>query len=192
MFSDPWLERWLPLVAKRGSTFPVLEIGCGYGDDTSTLAEAGFDVVAFDLSAACVAATKLRVPRARVMQRDARAPLPVGDGEVGAVIASLSLHYFPWRETLSIVDGIRNALGEAGVLLCRLNSTEDRNFGAGTGVELENNYFEYEGQTKRFFDRETVAELFGPGWRVLSMEHMNTGKYFRQKSLWEVVAQKAA
>ncbi|MDR6890667.1 MULTISPECIES: class I SAM-dependent methyltransferase [Variovorax] len=192
MFSDPWLDRWLALIAERSASSPVLEIGCGYGDDTSTLAEAGFDVVSFDLSAACVAATKLRVPRARVMRRDARAPLPVGDGAVGAVIASLSLHYFPWQETLAIVDGIQKALGENGVLLCRLNSTEDRNFGAGHGVELETNYFEFEGQTKRFFDRETAADLFGPAWRVISLEHMTTGKYFRQKSLWEVIAQKAA
>ena len=192
MFSDPWLDRWLPLITERSSSCPVLEIGCGYGDDTSTLVQAGFDVVGFDLSAACVAATKLRVPRAQVMQRDARAQLPVADGKVGAVIASLSLHYFPWQETLTIVDGIRNALREKGVLLCRLNSTKDRNFGAGHGVELESNYFEFEGQTKRFFDRDAVAGLFGPEWRVISMQHMTTVKYFRQKSLWEVIAQKIA
>jgi trans-aconitate methyltransferase len=140
IFSDPWLERWLPLIAERSSSLPVLEIGCGWGDDTSTLVGAGFDVVGFDLSAACVAATKLRSPKARITQRDLRAPLPVGDGEAGAVVASLSLHYFPWRETLAIVDGIRQALAERGVLLCRLNSTEDLNFGAGRGVALEQNY----------------------------------------------------
>ena len=180
MLPDPWLDRWLSLLIERSGSAPVLEVGCGFGDDTVTLAKAGLDVSAFDLSAACATAARLRAPKARIMQRDVRA----------AVIASLSLHYFPWRETLEIFERIRAVLRVKGVLLCRLNSTQDWNFGAGRGLEREKNFYEQGGQTKRFFDDAAVDELFGAGWQMLSVEHMTTTKYLRQKNLWEVVVEK--
>ena len=130
MLHDPWLGRWLPLIDKAASGRPVLEIGCGTGDDTSTLVTAGFTVVAFDISAASVATTRVRVPEAQLSCQDVRAPLPLGDGEAGAVVASLTLHYFPWSETLELVRRVRRTLAPGGIFLCRLNSTEDRHFGA--------------------------------------------------------------
>ena len=192
MLPDPWLDRWLSLLIERSGSAPVLEVGCGFGDDTVTLARAGLDVSAFDLSAACATAARLRAPKARIMQRDVRAPLPIEKGSAGAVIASLSLHYFPWRETLEIFERIRAVLRVKGVLLSRLNSTQDWKFGAcrGLGLGLEKNFYEQGGQTKRFFDDAAVDELFGAGWQMLSVEHMTTTKYLRQKNLWEVVVEK--
>ena len=67
---DRWLDRWLPLIAERAGDAPVLEIGCGHGDDTAVLAAAGLRVVAFDLSALSVAAARLRVPSARIERQD--------------------------------------------------------------------------------------------------------------------------
>ena len=93
--SDPWLHPWLPAISARSTTSPVLEIGCGHGDDTAVLADAGLRVIAFDLSRAAVAAARLRVPSAQIECRDIRAPFPPQASELGAVIASLSLHYFP-------------------------------------------------------------------------------------------------
>ena len=76
VFADPWLERWLPQVLERAGNDPVLEIGCGYGDDTAVLARAGLSVVAFDLSPACVAAARARVPSVVIDCRDVRDPFP--------------------------------------------------------------------------------------------------------------------
>jgi len=50
--------------------------------------------------------------------------------ELGAVVASLSLHYFSWEEALAITQGVRDVLRPGGMLLCRLNSTENQNLGA--------------------------------------------------------------
>ncbi|MGB7195564.1 MAG: class I SAM-dependent methyltransferase, partial [Collimonas pratensis] len=72
MFPDPWLDRWLSLIKTRSGDRPVLEIGCGYGDDTSILANVGLQVIGFDLSAEAVAATRSRVPSAHVEQGDVR------------------------------------------------------------------------------------------------------------------------
>ena len=71
-FPDPWLERWLPLVKQRAGAAPVLEIGCGAGDDTVTLLGAGLRVVGFDLSPEAVAAARERAPEARLSVQDAR------------------------------------------------------------------------------------------------------------------------
>lgn len=192
MLHDPWLTRWLPVLKETSNTGPVLEIGCGTGADTSTLAAAGLQVVAFDISSASVAATRLRVPAAKVFCQDVRDPFPVEPGEVAAVVASLSLHYFTWAETLVLAHRIKSVLPAGGLFLCRLNSTEDKNFGAAGHPTIEPNYYLVEGQPKRFFDELAVTALFANGWKILSQEHQTTTKYIQTKALWEVVAQRNA
>ncbi len=190
MAADLWLERWLPLLAECAEERPVLEIGCGSGEDTATLAHAGLRVVAFDYSAEAVAEARSRVPAARIECMDTRGPFPSGIDTFGAVVASLSLHYFPWQQTCTIVSRIRNALDSKGVLLCRLNSTEDENFGASGHPQIEPNYYRVDGKTKRFFDEKSIFELFSEGWRCLSAEHFISHKYAMPKALWEVVLEK--
>ncbi|WP_424626017.1 class I SAM-dependent methyltransferase [Achromobacter marplatensis] len=191
MFPDPWLDRWLPLILERAGNAPVLEVGCGHGDDTVTLARAGLAVTAFDLSPANVAIAAARAPTARIEQRDVRAPLPETPTPFGAVIASLSLHYFPWSETTAIVDRILECLRPAGLLLCRLNATDDHQFGAGSGTQIDENFYVVNNQPKRFFDKQAIERLFAQGWLQLSLEPRTTRKYFKQKALWEVVLEKA-
>ena len=187
MLHDPWLDRWLPLIAERSRGEAILEIGCGSGADTATLTAAGCRVVAFDLSPDSVAQARARVPSATISCRDVRDPFPLA--HCGVVIASLSLHYFAWEETQRIFERLRGVLDEGGVLLCRLNSTADRNFGACGHPEIEANYYRVDGQPKRFFDRAAIDALLADAWRVLSCEHFTTRKYVRSKALWEVVAQ---
>ncbi len=190
MLPDPWLKRWLPLLAARSHGIPVLEIGCGHGDDTASLAGAGLRVVAFDLSAVSVRIAKARVPSAHIQRRDIREPFPPDGCELGAVIASLSLHYFTWNDTVDIAHRIRAVLRPGGLLLCRLNSTEDRHFGAVGYEQIEPHYFMVKGEPKRFFDEKSARALFALGWKVLSIEHIVTRKYVTAKSLWEVVVER--
>lgn len=180
----------MPLIQQRAGEHPVLEIGCGYGDDTATLAAAGLPVIGFDLSRAAVAVARTRVPSARLERRDIRDPLPGTGGNYGVVLASLSLHYFPWQETVRIVARIRDALCPGGILFCRLNSTEDKHFGALGGIELEPGLYEVDGHPKRFFDRQDVQALFADGWSILSIDHAVTGKYFKPKAAWELVVER--
>jgi SAM-dependent methyltransferase len=169
----------------------VLEIGCGYGDDTVILTNAGLSVVGLDLSRNAVEATRRRVPSVSITCRDIRDPLPAEAADVGVALASLSLHYFTWEETLIIVDRVRLALRPGGALLCRLNSTDDRNFGADSSEEIEPGYVLVNGQPKRFFDEDTVRRLFDDGWNLVSLQHMTTEKYEKPKTAWEVVLERA-
>ncbi|HSI53534.1 MAG TPA: class I SAM-dependent methyltransferase, partial [Ramlibacter sp.] len=163
-----------------------------HGDDTATLAHAGLRVVAFDLSAADVDAARMRVPSAVIECRDVRDPFPVQANQLGVVVASLSLHYFGWAETVALAQRIHDVLRPGGVLLCRLNSSEDRNFGASGHPQVEPGYFLVDGKPKRFFDEAAVRTLFATGWRILSLEHLTTLKYVKPKALWEVVLERDA
>lgn len=191
MTSDPWLRRWLPLVAERAGGLPVLELGCGYGDDTATLLAAGHRVIAIDLSADSIAHAQATAPAAEYHCRDMRAPLPPHDATgLGVAVASLSLHYFPWSETTATVDRIRTALRPRGILLCRLNSTSDHHYGASGHPQIGENFYLVDGQPKRFFDRKSVDELFAKGWRMLAAEELVIHRYAQPKTVWEAVVER--
>jgi SAM-dependent methyltransferase len=192
MHSDPWLEPWLPLVAERVGTRPILELGCGSGLDTSTLEGCGHRVVAIDLSSESIAKARTRVPSGEFYCQDLRAPFPSSASRVNVVIASLSLHYFPWDETLALVRKIFDVLAPAGLLFCRLNSTNDHHFGASGHPEIEANYYLVDGEPKRFFSKAGVQELFATGWHLLHVEERVVHRYAKPKTVWEVVLEKAA
>ncbi|OVE47874.1 class I SAM-dependent methyltransferase [Chromobacterium violaceum] len=187
---DPWLERWLPLLREAGRQGPVLEIGCGEGEDSQALAEVGVRLIAFDLSADAVAAASARAPGARFVCQDVRQAFPLGGERAGAVVASLSLHYFPWDETVEIVERIRDCLPPGGKLLCRLNATDDHHHGASGHPEIAPDFYLVDGEPKRFFDERSARALFANGWRILSLEHRVSGKYALPKALWEAALEK--
>jgi SAM-dependent methyltransferase len=186
--SDPWLDRWLPLIGERAVGLPILELGCGGGRDSEVLAAVGHRVIGVDLSNAAIAAARERVPSADFHCQDIRAPWPVE--RAGVVLASLSLHYFPWDETVALVERIRQTLLPHGLLLCRLNSTNDHHHGASGHPAIGANYYLVDGRPKRFFDRAAVDRLFAAGWRVLSQEEGVIARYDHPKSVWETVLER--
>jgi SAM-dependent methyltransferase len=190
MRADPWLERWLPLIGERSAGHPVLELGCGTGRDTATLVRAGQRVVALDLSLASIALAKLRAPGAKFHRRDLRQPFPIGEAGTGVVIASLSLHYFPWPETVDLVERIRRRLRPNGILLCRLNSTKDRHFGAVGHERIAENFYRVRGAPKRFFDPESIDKLFAGGWNILGVQESVIDRYLQPKTAWEIVLER--
>lgn len=185
-----WLERWLPLIRQCATDHRVLELGCGSGRDTELLARAGFRVVAVDVSTEAVEKARLRVPAAEFHCQDVRAEFPPTARGVGAVFASLSLHYFAWAETVALVRRIHDTLGPAGVLLCRLNSTDDHSFGASGFPQIERNFYLVDGQPKRFFDRSDVERLFEQDWHLVSIEPKAIDRYERPKHVWELALRK--
>ena len=190
--ADPWLQNWLPLLHDRAVASLILELGCGIGKDTAILIEAGFRVVAVDLSPRAVECARHAAPQAEFHIGDIRAPFPVTAGEVGVIIASLSLHYFAWDETLALVERIRTTLRPSGALLCRLNSTKDHNYGATGYPRIEDNFYLVQGEPKRFFDQTSIAAVFATGWRKLSIAERVIERYSHPKVIWEVIVERDA
>jgi SAM-dependent methyltransferase len=180
---DCWLASWIPLIRERANGVPVLELGCGQGHDTLMMTSAGLKVIAIDSSSAMLERARCKAPLARFYDRDLRCDFPVQ--RAGVVVASLSLHYFGWNETMEIVGRIKQVLVPGGVLLCRLNSTRDVNFGAKGHREIERNYYMVHGQTKRFFDQGDVQRLFSD-WEPLSLVEKVTHRFGMPKTAWEI------
>jgi len=191
---DAWLERWLGAMRAAPCGSKVLELGCDSGRDTAYLARNGFEVVATDVATEALDACTRAVPQARFVKHDLREPMPFRDAEYGVVLASLCLHYFGWTQTEAMVAEIRRCLAPEGLLLCRLNSTRDVNFGAQGHEMIEPDYFAVPqrfGGRKRFFDTRSVDKLFGAGWEKLSKEELTIDRYEMPKVVWEVVLKRA-
>lgn len=188
---DAWLERWRNLLeASRDA--PVLDLGCGAGEDARSLSRWGFEVVAADFSEKALELTGRRVPEAETRLVDLTRGLPFPDAHFGAIVASLSLHYFPWPKTVEVLEDIRRCLVPGGHLLARLNSTNDARYAAARKEEIEPNYYLVNGSPKRLFDLEDVYALFSPNWAIGDMGERTTSRYGDKKTLWEIVARKPA
>jgi SAM-dependent methyltransferase len=190
MNHDPWLEPWASALTAAAAGAPVLEIGCGAGRDTAELGALGLEVFAFDLSPEEAAKAASAAPGATVSVQSVLDPFPLEGTGIGVVVASLSLHYFPWRQTVEIVQRIRSTLRPGGLLLARFNSSEDVNFGALGHPQIEPGLYMVNGQPKRFFSEADVVALFAKGWRQRSRRHGVSLKYGQPKALWEVVVER--
>jgi Methyltransferase domain len=137
-----------------------------------------------DLSASAIAQARLAVPQAQFYAMDIKQPSPLV--HAGVVVSSLVLHYFTWPDTEALVERIRNTLTPHGLLLCRLNSTNDHHYGASGHPKIEDNYYLVDGEPKRFFDRASVDRQFAKGWRVLSIAEHVIDRYTHPKATWEV------
>lgn len=191
MPTDLWLEKWIGLMTSHTLNPAILELGCGSGRDTAFLAQHGFTrLTVTDLSAEFLANCQRNVPAAQAIRHDLRQPLPFADGSFDVVIASLCLHYFDWKTTQAIMQEIGRCLVDDGLLLCRVNSTKDVNFGAVGHPEIEPHFYAVDGRTKRFFSEEDVAALFNPGWTRLATEEKEIDRYELRKVVWEIAAKK--
>jgi SAM-dependent methyltransferase len=187
--ADIWLEPLLPEILARVGDKPLLEVGCGDGIDTAILTNAGIRVIAIDQSEAALVEARVRAPVAEFHCQDMKAPFPIGSGGASIVVASLSLHYFRWDETVELAGRLRDTLVPGGLLLCRLNSINDRNYGSMGHPQIERNYYLVSGRPKRFFSHDDVANLFASGWRVRTLVEEVIHRYGMPKVVWQVVAE---
>jgi SAM-dependent methyltransferase len=185
---DLWLDKHAGML-EASRDRPILDLGCGLGNDSLCLTERGFQVVSCDISESAVAAVKKHVPDARCMAFDMLEGLPFEDDSFSVVIADLCLHYFSWDDTARTVRDIRRVLINGGVLLCRVNSMNDINYGAGQGEVLEENFYNVNGQTKRFFDHKQLGALFS-GWEKLYLREDRLDRFGLPKMLWEIAVRK--
>jgi len=184
---DLWLQDFDSVL--QSCRTPIVDLGCGSGSDTKYLIERGKAVIACDYSARASENIRKNFPEVHdALCFDMTGGLPFADGFTDILIADLSLHYFTERVTKAILAEIRRVLTPRGVMLFRLNSHKDVNFGAGQGAEVEKNYFRTEdGRYKRFFDREDICRIFDD-WEILRLSEGQTGRFGPTKELWVAMA----
>lgn len=177
---DDWLDRFDSIIANCKS--PVLDLGCGSGNDTLYFIEKGKKVIACDQSMNAINNIQKNFPEvveARCFNMlDGFA---FADDSFGIVCADLCLHYFTETDTRMILNEIHRILIPGGHVFVRVNSVKDVNHGAGQGIEVEHHlYRTKDGMLKRFFDEEDVRRLFA-GFDILFCEEQKMLRYSAEK-----------
>jgi SAM-dependent methyltransferase len=186
---DDWLdscEREL-----QSCVTPIIDLGCGAGNNTKYLLEKGKEVIPCDFAEKAVTNIKRRFPQVKQVKCfDMTNDLPFPDNFTDLVIADLSLHYFSEEITYNILAEIKRVLKPNGFLCFRVNSVNDKNHGAGQGKEITKHLYETEdGRQKRFFDKNDI-ETFWQAWDLIFYQEENMHRYELNKVLWRCLAQK--
>lgn len=166
---DDWLDKFEDIILNCNT--PVLDLGCGSGNDTLYLINKNKKVISCDLSSSAIENIKKNFPEIY----DARCfnmldGMPFSDDSFELIIADLSLHYFKELDTIKILKEIRRILVTGGHLIFRVNSINDVNHGAGRGKIIEHHLYETsDGRLKRFFDEEDLKFFF----KDFNIEYLN-------------------
>ena len=187
MKSDPWLEKWMDLLREKSAGGLLLELGCGSGWDTAELVSAGVNVIAADIARHKLPECAQAAPGVGILQLNLADPLPFSNHSMAVIIASLSLHYFSWENTMLIETELRRCIQSGGILLARFNSTHDFHHGAASTEEIEPGFYQVGVRTKRFFDEASVKK-FLHGWQIQFLEENVIQRYRNRKYVWEAMA----
>lgn len=186
---DDWLESFDEMIMNCKK--PILDLGCGSGNDTKYLIEKGKEVISCDQSQNAINNIKKNFPEVKdAVCFNMLDGMPFEDDSFEVIIADLCLHYFDEADTKAIVSEIRRILVPGGHLIFRVNSFKDVAHGAGQGPEVEKHVFEMEGkEIKRFFDEADIRHFFGDfEFEFLNEEIMT--RYQKSKPLFKVCAKK--
>jgi SAM-dependent methyltransferase len=183
---DDWISAYIDRLPHGA---PILEIGSGEGFISEVLHGHGYDVLATDVVAMPLDQLKERAPDIDTMVLDFENPLPFSSEAFAAVVADLCLHYFDSRTTTRILSEIARVLQGDGIILARVNSSDDIHYGAGLGRQVEPGFYEYKGHFKRFFDRRMILDFFAE-WNVVEIRPSLLVHWEKPKSVFEVMARR--
>jgi SAM-dependent methyltransferase len=166
---------------------PIIDLGCGNGNNARYLSQRGKEVIACDYTQKALDLIKENMPEvAKTLCFDMRDDFPFDDNFTSLIVADLSLHYFTEVDTIRIVNEIKRILRPNGILLMRLNSVNDINYGSRDGIELSKNYrrTEWDGD-KRYFDEADIDRFFKEFDFIYKNEERMTERYEKgAKVLW--------
>lgn len=181
---DDWLDKYQNYL-DESKNIPIIDLGCGFGNDTLYLTERGYPVISCDYSIEALNRLKSFIEKPDIRLFNILDGLPFDDNTARVLIADLSIHYFSWEDTNEIINNISRVLSRDGYFLCRVNSDKDINYGAGQGIKVEDNFYNVDGKLKRFFDREQIIKLF-KNWEIINISEYEMNRYQEPKIIWEI------
>jgi SAM-dependent methyltransferase len=184
-----WLKRWQhDLRSLDGAA--ILELGCGFGDDTKVMSGWHRIIVSADKNFERVKRSYETAAAVSFLVLDHANPLPFKTATFSCVLASLSLHYFSWARTNEILSEIDRVTQENACIIGRVNSTKDKNYGAKNYPVIEPGLYDVEGRTKRFFTEEDVQRMLRSSWQISFLKEQTIDRYYKPKVVWEFSARK--
>lgn len=186
---DDWLERFVSIIDK--CTCPILDIGCGGGNDTLFFLDRGREVIPCDQSLNAIRNINNNFPEIS----DARCfnfldGFDFPDKSFEIICADLCLHYFRNEDTEYILGELNRILKKDGHMFVRVNSVKDVLHGAGQGEEVEHHVYKMEdGTIKRFFDRADIDIIFSD-FDIIFCEEQTMDRYSSKKIVYTVCLRK--
>ena len=186
---DDWLDKFSDIIDNCST--PVVDLGCGSGNDTLYLINKGKKVISCDQSSNAIENIKKNFPEIYDTKCfNMLDGMPFKDDSFDVIIADLCLHYFREVDTIKIINEIYRILTEKGCLIFRINSINDVNHGAGEGNEIEHHLYETnDKRLKRFFDEEDIKYFF----KDFDIEYLNEEimtRYKLEKKLYRCLVRK--
>lgn len=127
--THPYLQDWLDKFNPQENKGSALTIGCGLGDDAETLARAGYNVTAFDVSPTAIAWCKQRFPNSLVDYQvaDLFALNSAWQGAFDFVFECRTIQALPLNLRSQTIEAIASTVAPGGTLLAisQLRHTED-------------------------------------------------------------------
>jgi SAM-dependent methyltransferase len=148
---DDWLDKYKEYLVSCNE--PIIDLGCGLGNNTLYLLERNYRVISCDLSEVALSRLQSFIPTAETRQFDMRVGLPFDDSSVKIVIADLSLHYFSDEDTFKVLEELNRVLEVGGLLICRVNSIKNL-------VDSTSYYLYSGGLLRRYFDEVQIDYFF--------------------------------
>ena len=184
---DNWLEKYQEIL--KNCKTPVLDLGCGSGNNTLFLTEKGLKVIACDYSKVALEKINKNFKDIETVFLDIAQTLPFKDNSFDVIVADLTLHYFDTPTTFSVMEELKRILTPNGYLFARVNSVADTNYGAGQGERIEENYYYVNGYNKRFFTLEDAEKFFSVIGKP-SITEADMLRYSKPKKVIEISVKK--
>ncbi|OAS16462.1 class I SAM-dependent methyltransferase [Paenibacillus oryzisoli] len=185
---DNWLDKYEETYLSTASHGGfVIDLGCGVGNNTKYLVDHGLSPIACDISDRAIRTLQSFLPDVQTLCLDMTEGLPFPNDSVQVLIADLSIHYFDEPTTRAVIRDLSRVLMRDGILLIRLNSTNEiANKGNIIGT-TDPYLMESEGIYRRFFDRGEIERFFKEDtWTCLHIEEYEMDRYSNKKMLWEI------
>lgn len=184
--TQDWIDKPNIFAIEAMKYFPegsyILCLGDGQGQDSRFFALNGYKVLSTDISATALEKNKQKIAELgldniKTEKLDLSAGFPYIDATFDVVYAHLSLHYFNEEVTGQIFKEIKRVLKEGGILAVFVNSVNDPEFNSGKRIEQE--FFEIEGITKRFFSIYSM-EHFARDFQIILLD--DNGKTYKDEA----------
>lgn len=182
---DNWLDSFHSII--HNCQTPILDLGCGSGNNTLYLIEKGKKVIACDISENAIDNIKKNFPEIENAKCfNMLEGMPFQDNTFELIVADLSLHYFKDKDTRHIINELQRILKGNGYLIIRVNSLNDKNHGAGEGIEIEDHLYKTsDGRLKRFFDEKDIIKYFH-NFQIDYLKEETMARYKLPKKLYKV------
>lgn len=183
---DGWLSDFETEIEKCKT--PIVDLGCGLGNNLFYFGEKGKEVLACDYSEIAIETIQKEIPKAKTKIFDMTKKFPIEDNFTDIVIADLSIHYFTKEVTKRVIAEIKRILKPNGIFLFRVNSINDTNFISKQNQMEEDFYWEEsEKRSKRVFSEESIREFFG-SWKIEKIQEEKAFRHKPEKIVWNCAA----